>query len=149
MLLQMGHQRSFSDRGPQGDRGRNWERNQDRRSLEQEQRGGWERNQGGFQGGPGNRDQGFPDRFHGQDFGNREDREQRRPEERGRQDNVNRQSQMDEHTSWQHQPGNIRDQWGERPSGLRDNSPAARPEDIPFKKPKVKRCYIDIRNIFV
>lgn len=44
-------------------------------------------------------------------------------------------------TSWQHQPGNVRDQFDDRQRGFRDNSPAGRPEDIPFKKPKVGAAY--------
>ena len=145
LYFQVGHQRSFSDRGPQGDRGRTWERNQDRRSWEQDQRGGWDKNQTGFQGGPGAKDQGFSERFQGRrdsDFGSQGSRDRMGPEERpnrreGQEDDLNKQSQLDQHTSWQQQPGNVRDQWGERQYGMRDNSPVARPEDIPFKKPKV------------
>ena len=133
------HQRSFSDRGPQGERGRTWERNQDRRTWEQEERGGWGRDQTGFQGGPGGRDQGFSDRFHGRDrgFARRDERGHGDREQGSQRDEEDNNRQQEQRTSWQQNPGNVRDQWAERHHGARENSPAARPEDIPFKKPKV------------
>ncbi len=99
------------------ERGRSWDRNQDRKPGG----AGW----GGMEGPAG--DARFPERFPpGRDQGRFPGGPDRDSEAEDRQ------------TSWQQQPGINRD----RPMGPTD-SPAGGLDDIPFKKPKV-RLWLDV-----